>query len=97
MGPNVPTVSHVKVYLQKSPFLCPLKSPLKFNSSFTLLDTDSGADLVSDLKPDGYIVLCGTFHIAQTRTRIPTPYFCIGQESEFQSIPESVAGIVNES
>ena len=27
-------------------------------------------------------------HIAQTRTRIPTPFFCIGQESE--SVPVSV-------
>ena len=27
-----------------------------------------------------YIVLCRTFHIAQTG--IPTPYFCIGQESK---------------
>ena len=26
-------------------------------------------------------------HIAQTRTRIPTPYYCVGQESE--SIPKS--------
>ena len=26
-------------------------------------------------------------HIKQTRTRIPTPYFCIGHESE--SVPES--------
>ena len=35
-------------------------------------------------------------HIAQTQTRIPTPYFCIGQESESESVPESVSGNVNE-
>ena len=28
-------------------------------------------------------------HIAQTRTRIPTPYFCMGQESEIESVSES--------
>ena len=33
-------------------------------------------------------------HIAQTRTWIPTPYFCVGQESE--SVPECVSGNVNE-
>ena len=32
-------------------------------------------------------------HIAQTRTRIPTPYFCKGQERESESLP----GDVNES
>ena len=31
-------------------------------------------------------------HIARTQTWIPTPYFCIGQES----VPESVPGNVNE-
>ena len=35
-------------------------------------------------------------YIEQTRTRIPTPYFCKGQESEFESVPESVSGNVNE-
>ena len=43
-------------------------------------------------KPNGYIVLCKTFHITKTRTRIPTPYFCIGQESE--SVPVSKSGDV---
>ena len=55
---------------------------------FTLTEMDSDSD--SEL--DGYIVLCRTFHIAQTRTQTPTPYFCTGQESEFQS----VSGNVNE-
>ena len=27
-------------------------------------------------------------HIAPTRTRIPTPYFCVAQESESESAPE---------
>ena len=37
--------------------------------------------------------------IAQTWTwtRTPTPYFCTRQESEFESVPESVSGNVNES
>ena len=35
-------------------------------------------------------------HIAQTRTRIPTPYFWKEQESEFESVPESVSCNVNE-
>ena len=30
-------------------------------------------------------------HIAQTRTQIPTPYFCVRYESESKSVPESVA------
>ena len=33
-------------------------------------------------------------HFAQTGTRIPTPYFCIGQVSESESVPESVSGNV---
>ena len=43
-----------------------------------------------------YIVLYRTFHIAHTLTRIPFHYFCIGQESKSESIPESVTGNVNE-
>ena len=35
-------------------------------------------------------------HIAQTWTWFPTPYFCIGQESKSESIPECVSGNVNE-
>ena len=35
-------------------------------------------------------------HIAQTSTRIPTPYFCTGQESESESVPESISSNVNE-
>ena len=50
-------------------------------SSFTLTETDSGTDSNLDSKPDGYIVLCRIFHIAETWTRIPTTYFCVGQES----------------
>ena len=36
-------------------------------------------------------------HIAQTWTRIPTPYFFTGQESKSQSVTQSVSGNVNES
>ena len=35
-------------------------------------------------------------HIVQTLTQIPTPYFCIEQESESESISESVSSNVNE-
>ena len=35
-------------------------------------------------------------HIVQTQTRIPTPYFCMRQESEFKSITKSVSSNVNE-
>ena len=63
-----------------------------WNGSFTLTETDSDSD--SDSKPSGYILLHRTFHIAVTQTRIPTPYFCIGQESE--SVLESVSDNVNE-
>ena len=29
-------------------------------------------------------------HITQTQTRIPTPYFCTGQESESESVSNNV-------
>ena len=60
--------------------------------SFTLMESDSGtdSDSDSDTKPDGYIVLYRTVHIAQTQIWIPTPHLCKGQESE------SVCGHVNE-
>ena len=32
----------------------------------------------------------------QTQTQIPIPYFCIGQESESESVPESIFGNINE-
>ena len=35
-------------------------------------------------------------HIAENQTRIPTPYFCVGEESESESEPKSVCGNVNE-
>ena len=50
----------------------------------------------SDSKPDGYIVLCRTFHIVQTRTPVPTVHFCTGQESVSDCVPESISGSVNE-
>ena len=50
--------------------------------SFTLLYSDADTDSDSDSKPNGHIILYRTFHIAWTLIQIPTPYFCIGQESE---------------
>ena len=49
---------------------------------------------LSDSKPNGYIALYRNVRIAQTR--IPTPYFSIGQEPKSISISESVSGNVNE-
>ena len=57
-----------------------------------MAETDSD----SDSKPNDYIALCTHFHIAQTQTWIPTPYFCIGQESESVPVSESVSDNVNE-
>ena len=51
---------------------------------FTFTEKDSDTDSGN--------CTCRTFHIAQARTPIPTPYFCIGQESE----SECVSGNVNE-
>ena len=66
------------------------------NGSFTLIEADPGIDWDLDSKPDDYIALCRTFYIVQTWTQIPTPYFCIGQESESESKPESASSNVNE-
>ena len=35
-------------------------------------------------------------HVYIPQTQIPTPYFCIGQESESESILESVSSNANE-
>ena len=35
-------------------------------------------------------------HIAEMWTWIPIPYFCVGQESESESVPEPISGNVNE-
>ena len=43
---------------------CWIRIPILIYGSFTLLETDSGTDLDSDSKPNGYIVLCRTFHTA---------------------------------
>ena len=68
----------------------------KYNDSFTLAEMDSGTDSELDSKPGGYILVCRTFHNTQTLTHIPTPYFCTGQESKFESVPMSFTGNVNE-
>ena len=57
---------------------------------FTLTDSDF------DSKPNGCIVLYNV-HIAQTQTGVPTPYFCVVQESESESVPESDSSNINES
>ena len=64
--------------------------PPACHGSSTLPDSDMDTNSDSDSKPNSYIVLCRTFHIAWTRSRIPTHYFCTGQESESESVPESV-------
>ena len=43
----------------------------------------------TDSKPNDYFVLCRTFHIAQSRTGIPTIYFCVGQESKSAPVSDS--------
>ena len=80
----------------RNQYLLPRPGGRPPNGSFTLTETDSGTDSDSDSKPNGYIVLCKTFHIAQTLTWIPTRYSYIGQESESESVPESVPDNVNE-
>ena len=44
-------------------------------------------------KPNGYIVLCRTFH---NRTGILASYLCVGQESESKSVSETVSSNANE-
>ena len=51
-------------------------------------------DSVTDSKPNGYILLSRTFHSAQSWTKIPTHYACIGQESESESVLTSESGNV---
>ena len=43
-----------------------------------------------DSKSNGYIVLTEHVHITQTQTRILISYFCIGQESESESVSDNV-------
>ena len=49
-----------------------------------------------DSKHEATLYYAEHVHIALTRTRIPTSYLCIGQESESESVPESVSVNVNE-
>ena len=65
-----------------------------FDGSFTLPETDSGTDSGLDSKLNGYIALCRTCSLCTDSDL--DPYFCIGQESEFVSISESVCGNINE-
>ena len=48
---------------------CQLKMQFIRSCLFTLPDPDSN----SDLKPNGYIVICRTFHPVRSRIQIPTP------------------------
>ena len=67
----------------------------KDNGSLTMMEINLGTDSDSDSKPDGYIVLCRTFHTHYTNLDSDLySYFCIKQESE--SVPESVSSNVNE-
>ena len=69
---------------------------IQYNCPFTLPNSDTDTNSDSDSKPNGYIALCRTFHIAQNQTLIPTPYLCLGQESEFEAVPQSISGNVIE-
>ena len=57
---------------------------------------DSDTDSDSDSNPMAALYHAEYVHIAQTWTWIPIPYFCVEQESEYESIPEPVSGNVNE-
>ena len=63
---------------------------------FTLPETDSGTDLDSGSKPHCYIVQCRTCSHCTDSDLDSAPYFCTGQESESESVPESVSSNVNE-
>ena len=67
------------------------------NGSFRLTEMDSGTD--SDFgipNPMATLYQAEHVHFAQTWTQIAIPYFCTGQESESESVPESVYGNINE-
>ena len=61
------------------------------------METDSGKDSALDSKPMATLYYAEHVHIAQTLIRIPIPYFCVGQESESESISESISRNINES
>ena len=69
----------------------------KHSGSFTLPDSVTNTNSDSDSNPMATLCCTEHVHIAQTQTLIPTSYFCIGQESESKSEPESVSSNVNES
>ena len=58
--------------------------------------TDSGADSDSDSKLDGYIVLCRTRSHCTDSDSDPYSLFLYRQESESESVPESIFGNINE-
>ena len=60
------------------------------SGSFRLKETDSESDSKNQW------LHCTVQNISQTQTQILTPYLCVGQESESESVPKSVSGNVNE-
>ena len=54
--------------------------------SFTLPKTNSGTDRIQIPNLMATLYHAETVHIAWTQTRIPTPYFFLGQESESESV-----------
>ena len=59
------------------------------NGFLTLMDWDLDTDTDLDSSPVATLYYTEDVHIAWTRTQIPTPYFCIVQESESESVPVS--------
>ena len=59
-----------------------------YYGSFTLVEMDSGIIWIPN--PMATLYHAKHVHIAQTPTRIPTPYFCTGHESEFESVSSNV-------
>ena len=89
-GKLLPIISYLWVSITKIMvhiLILDIRTPARDGS---LTETDSDINSGSVSKPDGYIVLCRTFHIARTWTRIPTLYFCVGQESKSKSISSNV-------
>ena len=46
-------------------------NPVDYDALFTLPDSDTDSNSYSDCKPNGYIVVCRTFHTAQSQIQIP--------------------------
>ena len=66
------------------------------NDSFSLTETNSGADSDSDSKPNGYIVLCRICSHCTDLDLGPYSLFLQRQDFESESVPESISDNVNE-